>query len=82
MDWKSIWKPLGIIAGVFLVFFWLPIDSSRLTCAVIESLALAKWYAQEHVLLCLMNAALPMKTSCFWPAPAVPKSDSCPIKLL
>ena len=56
VDWKSIWKPLGIIAGVFLVFFWLPIDSSRFTGAVIESLALAKWYAQEHVLLCLVPA--------------------------
>ena len=56
VDWKSIWKPLGIIAGVFLAFFWLPIDSSRFTGAVIESLALAKWYAQEHVLLCLVPA--------------------------
>ena len=37
MDWKSIWKPLGIIAGVFLAFFWLPIDSSRFTGAVIIS---------------------------------------------
>jgi hypothetical protein len=56
MDWQSIWKPLGIIAGVFLAFFWLPIDSSRFTGAVIESLALAKWYAREHVLLCLVPA--------------------------
>jgi len=56
VDWKSIWKPLGIIAGVFLAFFWLPIDSSRFTGAVIESLALAKSYAQEHVLLCLVPA--------------------------
>ncbi len=56
VDWKSIWKPLGIIAGVFLAFFWLPIDSSRFTGAVIESLALAKWYAREHVLLCLVPA--------------------------
>jgi hypothetical protein len=23
VDWKIIWKPLGIIAGVFLVFFFL-----------------------------------------------------------
>ena len=53
---KSIWKPLGIIAGIFLVFFWLPIDSSRFTGAVIESLALVKWYAREHVLLCLVPA--------------------------
>jgi hypothetical protein len=56
IGWKTIWKPLSVIAGVFLVFFWLPIDSSRFTGAVIESLALAKWYAQEHVLLCLVPA--------------------------
>jgi len=56
VDWQGIWKPLSIIAGVFLVFFWLPIDSSRFTGAVIESLALAKWYAREHVLLCLVPA--------------------------
>jgi uncharacterized membrane protein YraQ (UPF0718 family) len=56
IDWKAIWKPLSLIAGVFLVFFWLPINNSRFTGAVIESLALAKWYAQEHVLLCLVPA--------------------------
>jgi uncharacterized membrane protein YraQ (UPF0718 family) len=56
IDWKTIWKPLSIIAGVFIVFFWLPVDSNRLTGAVIESLALAKWYAREHVLLCLVPA--------------------------
>jgi uncharacterized membrane protein YraQ (UPF0718 family) len=56
IDWKTIWKPLSIIAGVFLVFFWLPIDSSRFTGAVVESLALARWYAREHVLLCLVPA--------------------------
>jgi hypothetical protein len=56
VDWKSIWKPLGIIAGIFLALFWLPIDSNRFTGAIIESLALAKWYAREHVLLCLVPA--------------------------
>jgi hypothetical protein len=56
IDWKTIWKPLGIIVGVFIIFFWLPIESSRFTGAVIESLALAKWYAQEHVILCLIPA--------------------------
>jgi uncharacterized membrane protein YraQ (UPF0718 family) len=56
VDWKSIWKPLGIIAGVFVTFFWLPIDNGRFSGAVIESLALAKWYAREHVLLCLVPA--------------------------
>ena len=56
IDWKTIWKPLTLIVGVFLVLFWLPIGSQRFTSAVIESLALAKWYAQEHVLLCLVPA--------------------------
>ena len=56
VDWKSIWKPICIVTGVFLVVFWLPLGSSRFTGAVIESLALAKWYAQEHVLLCLVPA--------------------------
>ncbi len=56
IDWKSIWKPLSVIAGIFLLFFWLPLDSRRFTGALIESLALARWYAREHVLLCLVPA--------------------------
>ena len=56
IDWKSIWKPMAAIIGLFLVFFWLPIDNSRFAGAVIESLALVKWYAQEHVILCLVPA--------------------------
>lgn len=56
VDWKSIAKPLSAVAGLFLLFFFLPMDSTRFTGAVIESLALAKWYAREHVLLCLVPA--------------------------
>jgi uncharacterized membrane protein YraQ (UPF0718 family) len=56
IDWKTIWKPLGLIVGIFLVFFWLPVGNNRFTGAVIESLALAKWYAREHVILCLVPA--------------------------
>ncbi len=56
VDWRSIWKPLAIIIGGFLVFFWLPVTNSRFAGAVIESLALAQWYAQEHVILCLIPA--------------------------
>jgi len=56
IDWKTIWIPLSVIVGGFLVFFWLPVESSRFTGAVIEALALAKWYAQEHVMLCLVPA--------------------------
>ena len=56
IDWKRIWMPLSIMVCVFLAFFWLPTGNSRFTGAVIESLALAKWYAREHVLLCLVPA--------------------------
>jgi len=56
MNWKQEWKPLAWIVGVFLIFFYLPIDNSRLKGAVIEALALTRWYAQEHVILCLIPA--------------------------
>jgi len=56
LNWKSEWKPLAWIVAVFLVFVYLPIDSVRLKGAVIEALALTKWYAQEHVILCLVPA--------------------------
>jgi len=56
IDWSTIWKPMALIVGAFLVAFYLPMDSKRFTNAVIESLALVKWYAQEHVLLCLVPA--------------------------
>jgi uncharacterized membrane protein YraQ (UPF0718 family) len=56
MNFKSEWKKLAIIAGVFLACFYLPVGVQRFDNAVIESLALVKWYAREHVLLCLVPA--------------------------
>ena len=56
MDWKKEWKPLVILAALFAGFYWLPVDSPRFTGSLIEALALAKWYAREHVLLCLVPA--------------------------
>lgn len=56
MHWKSEWKPLAAIIAVFLAFFYLPVDSLRLKNAVMEALYLTKWYAQEHVILCLIPA--------------------------
>jgi uncharacterized membrane protein YraQ (UPF0718 family) len=56
IDWNQIWKPLALIVGTFLVVFWLPMGNQRFTSSIIESLALAKWYAREHVLLCLVPA--------------------------
>jgi uncharacterized protein len=74
IDWKTIWKPLGLIVGIFLIFFWLPLGNNRFTGAVIESLALAKWYAREHVILCLVPAFFPAGAiSCFVSQAAVMK---------
>jgi uncharacterized membrane protein YraQ (UPF0718 family) len=56
MNWKEEWKPLALIAGAFLVCFYLPVGSQRFDNAVMESLQLVKWYAREHVLLCLVPA--------------------------
>jgi uncharacterized membrane protein YraQ (UPF0718 family) len=74
VDWKSIWKPMSVIVGLFLVFFWLPVDNSRFNGAIVESLALARWYAQEHVLLCLVPAFfIAGAISCFVSQAAVMK---------
>ncbi|MGD8719944.1 MAG: permease [Candidatus Zixiibacteriota bacterium] len=56
MDWKKEWKVLAAIAAIFLGFFYLPLGSPRFDNAIFEALALAKWYAREHVLLCLVPA--------------------------
>ncbi len=56
MNWKHEWKNLALIAGVFLGCFYLPVGTARFDNAVMESLRLVKWYAREHVLLCLVPA--------------------------
>jgi uncharacterized membrane protein YraQ (UPF0718 family) len=53
---KSEFKALAWIIGAFLVLFFLPIESIRLQGAIVEAFALAKWYAREHVILCLVPA--------------------------
>ena len=55
-DWKSEWKPLMWMLAAFAAFFWLPVGWPRFDGAVTEALALTKWYAREHVLLCLVPA--------------------------
>ncbi|HSJ12989.1 MAG TPA: permease [Longimicrobiales bacterium] len=55
-EWSREWQPLAWIAAVFLVFYFLPLGSARFDGAVTEALALTRWYAREHVLLCLVPA--------------------------
>lgn len=58
--WKEEKNILLAVIGIFLLCFYLPIEaiqqSERLENAFWESLYLVRWYAQEHVLLCLIPA--------------------------
>jgi len=56
MSLKTEWKKLLVIAAVFLVCYFLPVGKERFDNAITESLHLVKWYAREHVLLCLIPA--------------------------
>ena len=60
MKWKEEWRKLAILLVAFLACFYLPVEYlqgwARLKNAVWESLYLVRWYAQEHVLLCLVPA--------------------------
>lgn len=56
MDWKREGRWLAGIAGAFLLLYFLPVGTSRFDGALLEAFHLAKWYAREHVLLCLMPA--------------------------
>lgn len=50
------WKVFLLILGIFLIIFWLPVESIRFQNGLIEGFALLKEYARNHVLLCLVPA--------------------------
>ena len=52
---KKRLKSFLIVVG-FIVCYFLPLEHINLTGPLFESLALVKWYAREHVLLCLVPA--------------------------
>jgi uncharacterized membrane protein YraQ (UPF0718 family) len=56
-------KILAVMTAVFAAFYFLPLGAPRVEGAVQEALALTQWYAQEHVILCLLPA--------FWIAGAI-----------
>ena len=47
---------LVLILAVFAACWFLPVGHPRFSGAVQESLSLVRWYAREHVLLCLVPA--------------------------
>ncbi len=54
--WSTEYKKLVLIITVFLLVYFLPVNSVVFKESLNSSLSLAKWYAQEHVLLCLIPA--------------------------
>lgn len=56
MDWRREWKWLVLGVGAFAAILILPVGTTRFDGAVLEALHLLKWYAREHVLLCLIPA--------------------------
>ena len=56
-------KVFAMLAAVFGAVYFLPVGNPRFDGAVIEALELTKWYAREHVVLCLLPA--------FWIAGAI-----------
>ncbi len=56
MENKKEYKILGWIIVVFAAAFFLPIESARFNTAIAATFDLVKWYAREHVVLCLLPA--------------------------
>jgi uncharacterized membrane protein YraQ (UPF0718 family) len=56
-------RTFGLLAAVFTTVYFLPVGQPRFDAAVTEALELTKWYAREHVVLCLLPA--------FWIAGAI-----------
>lgn len=63
MDTKKELKIFALLALCFAGLYWLPVGQVRFDNAVTEALELSKWYAREHVVLCLLPA--------FWIAGAI-----------
>jgi uncharacterized protein len=53
---KRDWRVLTLLVAGFALAYWLPVGWPRFDRAVIEALELLRWYAREHVVLCLLPA--------------------------
>jgi uncharacterized membrane protein YraQ (UPF0718 family) len=50
------WRNALLLAGGFLAIWAMPLESLRFRSGLDEALALTRWYAREHVVLCLLPA--------------------------
>lgn len=56
METKKEIKVLILIVLFFVVAFFLPVESNKFFTVLKATLSLIKWYAREHVILCLLPA--------------------------
>lgn len=56
MESRKELKILFWIVAVFAAVFFMPVGNETFMTAIAATLDLAKWYAQEHVVLCLLPA--------------------------
>jgi uncharacterized protein len=56
METKREIKILIWIVIIFAASFFMPIESARFMTAIVATFDLVKWYAREHVVLCLLPA--------------------------
>ena len=56
MELKKEIKILLWIIAVFIFVFFMPVESARFNTAIAATFDLVKWYAREHVILCLLPA--------------------------
>ena len=56
MEIKKEFRILAWIVAVFAFAFFMPVESGRFNSAIAATFDLVKWYAQEHVILCLLPA--------------------------
>jgi uncharacterized protein len=56
MSWKKEIRILAWIIVIFVFAYFMPIESARFKEAIMAMFDLSKWYAREHVILCLLPA--------------------------
>lgn len=56
MEWRKEIKFLVWIIVVFGIAFYLPLENKRFQDAIMAMFDLSRWYAREHVILCLLPA--------------------------
>jgi len=56
MDWKKEIKILSWMVAIFLFVYFMPFENMRFREAVMAMFDLTKWYAREHIILCLLPA--------------------------